>query len=331
MPEDMKQLSSRNYPLWIGVTLTAIFLLIALIGPRLAPYDPVAVITDVFRVGDRAYIPTVQPVPPLETPQFVLGTDIAGRDLYSRLLWAFRPTLILCFIIAALRILIGVLLGLAAGWFGGAVTRLIEIAIDVSLAVPILLFALAVIIFLGGDTHDYGLWMFIVALVATGWANTAVFVKNSTLVIKREPFIDGARAVGASPGRILGNHVMPQLWPALPSLISFELAATLLVVAELGFLGLFIGEAFVIMGASGNINEAPIGLTANYPELAQMMANFWSKMLRTPWEVAFVGIAIFLLIFAFNMLGEGLRRHMDITRTRRGSWMRRRPADLAME
>jgi ABC-type dipeptide/oligopeptide/nickel transport system permease subunit len=303
--------------------------MVAVLGPSLAPYDPTEVITDVFRVGDKAFVPSVQPVPPLETSQFLLGTDIAGRDLYSRLLWAIRPTLVLCFIIAALRLVLGLAFGLAAGWFGGVVTRLIDILIDVSLAVPILLFALAVISYLGGEDHNYQLPMFILALVATGWASTAVFVKNSTLVIKREPFIEGARAVGASPGRILGSHVLPQLWPALPALISFELAATLLVVAELGFLGLFIGEAFVIMGATGSITETPIGLTANYPELAQMMANFWSKMLRTPWEVAFVGIAVFLLIFAFNMLGEGLRRQMDVTRSR-GLW-RRRSDQIAVE
>jgi ABC-type dipeptide/oligopeptide/nickel transport system permease subunit len=314
----MKRASSRNYPLWIGVVLTGFFLVVAVFGPRLAPRDPTEVITDVFRIGDRAYIPGVQPVPPFTLDELALGTDIAGRDLYSRLLWAVRPTLILCFTIAALRIALGVILGLAGGWFGGAVSRLIEVLIDVSLAVPILLFALAVLSFF----NEPELWVFILALVTTGWAGTAVFVKNSTQVVKHEPYVDGARAVGASPARILSHHVLPQLWPALPALISFELAATLLVVAELGFLGMFIGETFVIMGLNPTINAVPIGITANYPELAQMMANFWSKMIRTPWEVAFVGFAIFLNIFAFNMLGEGLRRRMDVTRPRR-VWARR--------
>jgi ABC-type dipeptide/oligopeptide/nickel transport system permease subunit len=213
-------------------------------------------------------------------------------------------------------------LGLVAGWFRGTLTRLIEVLIGVSLAVPILLFALAVLSFIG-EHEEHELPAFILALVTTGWASTAVFVKNSTLVIKHEPYIVGARAVGASPARILSRHVMPQLWPALPALISFELAATLLVVAELGFLGMFIGETFVIMGLNPTMTATPIGITANYPELAQMMSNFWSKMIRTPWEVAFVGSAIFLNIFAFNMLGEGLRRHMDVTRSRR-RWLRRR-------
>lgn len=326
----MKRPTNRNYPLWIGIILTGFFLLIAIFGPRFAPHDPTAVMTDVLMVGGKAFIPSVQPVPPLVTSEFLLGTDIAGRDLFSRFLWAVRPTLILCSIIAALRLALGVILGLAAGWFGGFAERVIDILIHVSLAVPILLFALAVITLLGSDDHNYELPTFIVALVATGWAGTAVFVKNSTLVTKREPYIESARSLGATPGRILGRHVLPQLWPALPALISFELAATLLVVAELGFLGLFIGEAFVIQGRSGDITESPIGITANWPELAQMMSNFWSKMLLTPWEVAFVGIAIFLLIFAFNLLGEGLRRQTDITRSR-GFVLRRRSRGLAAE
>lgn len=324
----MKRSVTRNYPLWLGAGLLGFYLLVAVFGPWLAPFDPVETLSDVFRVGDRAYIPSVQPVPPFTLDEVILGTDIAGRDLLSRLLWAVRPTLILCFTIAAARLVLGLILGLAAGWFGGATRRVIEVLIDVSLAVPILLFALAVISFTGGEEHE--LWTFIVALTATGWAGTAVFVKNSTALIRREPFIDGARAAGASPGRILSRHVVPQLWPALPALISFELAATLLVVGELGFLGLFIGEALVLWGQSGNINEAPIGITANYPELAQMMSDFWRKMIRTPWEVAFVGLTVFGLILAFNLLGEGLRRQMDVTRGRPVQW-RRRSAASALE
>jgi ABC-type dipeptide/oligopeptide/nickel transport system permease subunit len=320
-----KGISSHNYPLWLGAGLLGFFLLVALIGPSLAPFDPVETLSDVFRVGDRAYIPSVQPVPPFTLDEIVLGTDMAGRDLLSRLLWAVRPTLILCFTIAALRIALGLALGLAAGWFGGATRRFIEVLIDVSLAVPILLFALAVISFIGNEEHE--LWTFVLALTATGWAGTAVFVKNSTTLIRHEPFIEGARAAGASSGRILSRHVLPQLWPALPALISFEMAATLLVVGELGFLGQFIGEAFLMMGRSGDINERPIGITAYYPELAQMMSDFWRKMVRTPWEVVFVGLAIFGLILAFNLIGEGLRRQMDVTRARPFLWRRRAMAD----
>lgn len=313
---------SSNYPLWIGAAIIALFVAVAVVGPSLSPHDPIEVITEVFRVGGQAYVPSVRPVPPLTAPEFVLGTDIAGRDLYSRLLWAVRPTLILCGIIAAIRIVLGLALGLAAGWFGGVFGRVIGVLIDVALATPILLFALAVISFIS----EPELSTFIIGLTLTGWAGTAVFVRNSTLLIRGAPYIEGARAVGVPPLGILSRYVLPQMWPALPALISFELASTLIVVAELGFLGMFIGEAFVIMSRSGDINETPIGLTANYPELAQMMSDFWSKMIRTPWEVAIVGMTIFLLVLGFNLLGEGLRRRMDVTRFRGPNRRRARAA-----
>jgi len=316
---------SSNYPLWIGAAIIALFVAVAVVGPSLSPYHPIEVITKVFRVGGQAYIPSVRPVPPLTAPEFVLGTDIAGRDLYSRLLWAVRPTLILCGIIAAIRIVLGLALGLAAGWFGGVFGRVIGVLIDVALATPILLFALAVISFISKPE----LTTFIIGLTLTGWAGTAVFVRNSTLLIRGAPYIEGARAVGVPPLGILSRYVLPQMWPALPALISFELASTLIVVAELGFLGMFIGEAFVIMSRSGDINETPIGLTSNYPELAQMMSDFWSKMIRTPWEVAIVGMTIFLLVLGFNLLGEGLRRRMDVTRFRGPSRRRARAAAAA--
>jgi ABC-type dipeptide/oligopeptide/nickel transport system permease subunit len=315
----MKKAYSRNYPLWIGAALTGFFIFIAIIGPRLAPIDPMEVFDDVLTVGEKVYIPSRLPVPPLTLAQFFMGTDNAGRDLYSRLLWAIRPTLLLCFIIASLRIFLGTVLGLTAGWFGGLVTRIIDLLTDISLAIPILLFALAAISFMGSR----GLSTFMVALVATGWANTAVFVKNSTLVIKQSPYIEGAKAVGVRPFGILRGYVLPQLWPALPALIAFELAATLLVLAELGFLGMFIGDAFVRMSEDPNsAGVMAVGLTAGYPELGQMLSDFWNKMLLTPWEVALIGLVIFLNIFAFNMLGEGLRRQMDVTRPRR-RWRRK--------
>lgn len=284
--------------------------------------------SELIREGEKVYSPARMPVPPLALPYFPFGTDNAGRDLLSRLLWAIRPTLLLCGMIAGLRLLLGVFLGLAAGWYGGATSRLVEILIDFCLAVPILLFALAVISFLGNRE----LPTFILALVATGWASTAVFVKNSTQVIKQAPFIDGARAIGVPSLGILRRHIFPQLWPALPALISFELAATLLVIAELGFLGMFIGDAFIIMIEDPNSGGTiPAGMTAGFPELAQMISDFWSKMLRTPWEVAIVGLAIFFNIFAFNMLGEGLRQYMDITRPRQSRRRRRAQTDAVDE
>jgi peptide/nickel transport system permease protein len=313
-------MAQRNYPLIVGVILGLIILFFAVFGSRLAPHDPMEVFSDLIRIDDEIFSPARQPVPPLRLDEFLLGTDNAGRDLFSRLMWAIRPTLILCLIIASSRILLGVGLGMIAGWYGGTTRRVIDTLISVCLAVPILLFALATISFIG----ERELSTFMLALVATGWAGTAVYVKNSTEIIKQAPYIDGARAIGVPPLGILRNYVFPQLWPALPALISFELAATLLVIAELGFLGMFIGEAFImtIEDPSGG-GVIPVGMTAHFPELAQMASDFWSKMIRSPWELAIVGLVIFLTIFTFNILGEGMRQYMDVTRPR--LFRRRKP------
>ena len=324
----METLKTRNIPLIIGLILTGLFLFVALFGSSLAPNDPMHVFNDFVVVDGEAIYPSRTAVPPFATSEFPLGTDNAGRDLLTRLLFAVRPTLILCLVIATLRIVIGLGLGLWAGWFGGTAERVIDTLIGASLAIPILIFALAIISFLGEPT----LLTFAIALVMTGWANTAVFVKNSTLLTKQSPYIEGARAVGVRPFGILRRYIMPQLWPILPAQIAFELSATLLVVAELGFLGMFIGEAFVRVAEDpNNAGTIPVGLTASFPELAQMLSDFWSKMISSPWEIGIVGAIIFLQIFSFNMLGEGLRRQMDVTRPRRAWWRRRRHAAVTLD
>lgn len=317
---------NHNYPLAIGLMITIGFILIALFGPMMAPLDPMVVFNDPIFIGEDVYIPSSIPVRPLELNQFLLGTDNVGRDLYSRLLNAIRPTLFLCLVIAGTRIGLGIVLGLISGWYKGVPERVIETLMGAALAVPILLFALATLSFMGKRT----LPNFVIAMSLTGWANTAVFVKNRTQTTTQAPYIEGALAVGVQPGGILRRYILPQLWPALPALIAFELGAVLLLLGELGFLGMFIGDAFVQRVADPNTpGTIAVGLTASVPELGQMLSDFWSKMIRTPWELAIVGSTVFLQIFAFNMLGEGLRRVMDITRPRR-SWLRRRQRQLAL-
>jgi ABC-type dipeptide/oligopeptide/nickel transport system permease subunit len=322
--------TSPNYPLYLGLLLSAFFIGVAIFGPSLAPIDPLQRFHEVIFENGQTYIPTRNPLPPFTLDQFPLGTDNAGRDLLSRLLHAIRPTLLLCTFIVAVRMGAGLVLGLLAGWYGGMVERIIDALISASLSIPILLFALAAISFLG----DEALFNFIIGLSLTGWASTAVFVKSNTLTILQAPYIEGGRAVGVRPFGLLRRYVLPQLWPALPALIAFELSAVLLLVAELGFLGLFIGDPYTIMAESANTTGLyAIGLTAGYPELAQMLSDFWSKMIRTPWEMIILGLTVFLQIFAFNMLGEGLRRAMDVTRPRRSRlrqwWEQRREPETA--
>jgi ABC-type dipeptide/oligopeptide/nickel transport system permease subunit len=190
----------------------------------------------------------------------------------------------------------------------------IESLIGAALAIPILVFAIAALTYLGVERG--GLVAFAVALSLTGWAETAAFVKGRTRTIMQAPYIEGAQAVGLRPPRILSRYVLPQLWPVLPSLFAFELAAVILLVAELGFLGLFIGGGITYGVPDPNSTGQIMITTSGMPELGQLLADFWAKIIQTPWVPFLVGTVIFLQIFAFNMLGEGLRRQMDVTRPR---------------
>lgn len=302
----------RNTPLLIGLILSAISLGVAIFGPRLAPQDPLQRFAEVIKVGETYYIPSVTPVPPFTLDIFPLGTDNAGRDVFSRLLWAVRPTLFTCFGVMLARLLIGVPLGLLGGWFKGRwIERLIELLISALIAIPTLMLGVALIAL----SEERPISIFILVLSLIGWTDVAQFVKNQVEVVRQADYIESSRALGASTWMILRRHVFPQLWPTLPIIIAFELSAVLLLMAELGFLGFYIGNGFIIYGADPN-SPAVIatGITADTPELGQMLSDFWSKIFEAPWEMVMAASAIFLQVFAFNMLGEGLRRRMDVTR-----------------
>ncbi len=296
-----------NYPLIIGGVLVAVFVILAIVGPYLTAHDPMEP-NRAMRLGETW---VTAPFKPGQLEDFVLGSDEIGRDLLTRILWAIRPTIIVCLVVVAVRMTGGILLGLTAGWYGGRLERFIDSLIGAALAIPVLVFAIAVITYVGVEK---GLTAFVVALTLTGWAETAAFVKDRTRTTMQAPYIEGAQAIGLKPNKILSRYVLPQLWPVLPSMISFELATVLLLVAELGFLGIFIGGGFVYGVPMPDSSGQFMLTTSGQPELGQLLADFWSKIIRTPWVPFLVGAVVFLQIFAFNMLGEGLRRHMDVTR-----------------
>ncbi len=304
----------QNTPLALGLVLTGMVLVLALFGPALAPYNPLER-TDMIEIGGEFYgtPPIARAVPPFTTDRFPLGTDRDMRDLLSRLLWAVRPTLILCLAVTAARLLIGVPLGLMAGWFGGRTAAVLDAVISVTSAVPALAFALGALVALG--LHG-GLLVFVVALTLNGWSDAAQLARTRTRLVLSAPYIESARSVGLSSGRILWAHVLPQVLPLLPLLAAFEMSAVLLLVAELGYLGYYIGGAFIYTySLSGNDTQYIV--TTGAPELGQMLSGFFGQLYATPWVPLFAGLMIFLSLAAFALLGEGLRRRLDITRPRR--------------
>ncbi len=307
---------SRNYPLYIGSVLSVLLIGLALLGPSLAPRDPMQG-TGVIFVDGVVYGPNpMRALGPFMSVDYPLGLDIVGRDILSRLLWAVRPTLLLCAAIVLARLAIGILLGLLAGWFGGRVAYLVDGLISVCVSVPLLVVAIAVLTAL---SHLPGLVVFVLALTLTAWCDTAALVKSRTQVVLQAPFIESARAIGRRSGGLLWQHVLPQLWSLIPMLIAFELSAALLVVAELGYLGYFIGGGFVYEDSVGNFDKQYLQ-TAGYPELGQMLSQFFLQLYRTPWASLFAGTLTVLALIGFTLLGEGLRRSLDITRPRPAWW-----------
>lgn len=306
-----------NYPLYLGGMLTAILLALAIFGPSLAPRDPMETGKLIFINGEVfAPPPLGRPLPPFLSSEYPLGQDLVGRDVLSRLLWAIRPTLVLCLAVVVVRIVAGVVLGVVAGWWGGRIGRLIDVLIGISLSVPLLAFAVAALLAI---SLDRGLIAFVAALSITGWCDTAALVRSRTVAVRDAPYIERARAVGLRQSALLWRHVVPQLRPVLPVLVAFELSAVLLLVAELGYLGYFIGGGFIFTYTIGNTDLQRV-LVTGAPELGQMLSDFFGQLYRAPWISLSAGLVVFLALTAFALLGEGLRRRLDVTRPRSVRW-----------
>lgn len=302
----------RNYPLITGVLLCALLLLIAVFGPMLAPHDPIKGNATVFVEGRVYGASPLRPLGPFVTADYPLGLDNAGRDVLSQLLWAVRPTLILCAVIVAARMVLGVIVGLLSGWFHGRMPHALDALTSLAGALPVLLVAVIGLLVVG---IERGLLAFVIVLTITGWSDTALLVRSRIATIREAAYIESARAIGCTPAGLLWRHALPQLWVVLPMAIAFELTAVLLIVAELGYIGFYIGGGFVYeSGADVSFR------TANTPELGQMLSQFFGLLNRTPWVGVWAGMVVFLALTGFTLLGEGLRRQLDISRPGRRRW-----------
>ncbi len=288
---------SRNWPLLVGSILVALVLFVAVAGPWLAPQDPMAR-TSVLNIDGE----WVGPPFPAFSNGFVLGSDRNGRDIFSRLLWAVRPTLAMVMIIAGVRLCLGLLIGLAAGYGTGLGQRAASAATRLALAVPVLVVALATIAFVG---IQRGLIAFVLGLSLTGWAETARYVETQTRVLRTQPFMEAARSMGAPPAHLVVYHILRHLLPLAAMLLSIEISSTLMTTAALGFLGYYIGG-----GAWLAVEDFVARNTAGIPELGQMLATAIEQVFN-PWPMVVVGGVVVLIIFGFSLLAEGLRLRLE--------------------
>lgn len=279
-----------------GLIVLGLFMVV-LFGPLLAPANPYLAGQSSSMIIDGEY--TTAPFPPI--PGLPLGSDQWGRDILSMLLYGTRNTLVACLFIAMARILLGSTLGMAAGWNeGGLIDRLVMSAIEVTTALPALLVGMILIFALG---IQGGITVFIFALCFVGWSEIAQYIRSEFMVIRRKPFIEGARVIGLDGLGIAIRHILPNVLPSLVIIAVLEMGAVLMILGELGFIGVFIGGGtWIQVGDTTTVNIPDI------PEWGAMMAGARQFVRSKTWMVFYPALAFFLAVLGFNLLGEGLRR-----------------------
>jgi peptide/nickel transport system permease protein len=211
-----------------------------------------------------------------------LGTDHLGRDYLSRLIYGARVSLVIGTVAALISGTIGTILGVSAGYFGGRVDAVVTFLINVRLALPVVLVALAVVALMGGS-----LTVVICVLGFLLWDRFAVVMRTSTLQVRNRDYVTAASAIGASTTRIILSEIMPNILNNLIVVITLEMAHAILLEAVLSFLGL--------------------GVQPPTPSWGLMVAEGKNMMLFEPWLVLIPGAVLFVLVLSINLLGDGLR------------------------
>jgi peptide/nickel transport system permease protein len=296
-----------NFPLLIGGLIVLGLFLVVLFGPLWAPVNPY--------IAGQHVVPHLDPEtgewidPPLSpSAAYPLGTDEYGNDILSMLLYGARNTLIAAAFITMARVLLGLLLGALAGWHENkGIDRFVMGSSGVIMAVPMLISSMILIYAL--DIRR-GLPVFIVALSLIGWTEIAQYIRSEILVIRKMPYIEGARAVGANERSMVVRHVLPNLLPQLLVLIFLEFGAVLLILGALAFVGVFIGGGTSTVAGDDTITLST-QTVADVPEWGAMLAGGYRWFSSKPFIVFPPALAFFIAIIGFNTFGEGLRRLIE--------------------
>jgi peptide/nickel transport system permease protein len=255
-----------------GAAVVLGFILLALGAAGIAPQDPIATSWGAIRKAPSA--------------EHWFGTDELGRDVLSRVVWGTRASLLAGMVSVSISLLLGVPIGMAAGLLGGWVDALISRLVDAFLACPFLILAIALAAFLGPSLVN--------AMIAIGISATPVFVRLTraqVINVKVEDYIEAARAIGNPPWRIALRHVLPNITAALIVQSTLAVAGAVIAEASLSFLGL--------------------GQQPPAPSWGSMLNTAKNYVDNAPWMAVWPGLAIFLLVLAFNLLGDGLRDALD--------------------
>ena len=263
----------------VGLSTVLVAGVAALGAPVLAPFDPTEQFFDGLTLEGA-------PLPPSE--RFLLGTDLLGRDLLSRLLYGARTSLIIGVAANGAAVAVGTLLGVVAGYVQGWVGAVIMRFTDLMMAFPALLLAIAL-----AAIFTPSLWIVAMVIALVNWVQIARVIYTETTAPAAREYIEAARALGAAWPRILFLHILPHLIPTILVWATLGIATTVLLEATLSFLG--------------------IGVQPPTPSWGGIIFESQSYFLSAPWLVFFPGIAIMTLALAFNLVGDALRDALDPT------------------
>lgn len=255
-----------------GGGIVGVLVVAAILGPVVSPYDPTA----------QALSERLSP-PSLMHP---LGTDALGRDVATRLVHGARISLSLAIAVTSVRVVIGTTVGVLAGYVGGPVDAALSRLIDIQLAFPGLVLALAV-----AGILSPGLWSLLLAVSVVGWASYARVARSSTLSAKQRPFVQAAKLYGTPRRRIVRRHVLPTVVNPIIVLAALDLGTVVITTASLSFLGL--------------------GAQPPTPEWGTMVEAGRNHLRSAWWLVAAPGVVIAATIIGFNLLGDGLQDALD--------------------
>ena len=259
---------------WIPILILLLILVCAAFAEFIAPHDPLEI-----NVLNRHMAPG-------ESPGYLLGTDSLGRDVLSRLIYGARTTVIISFVSLLAGAVVGTVLGLVSGYFGGWVDAIIMRCVDAALGFPTVLLAMVIVVFLGTGTINI-----ILAVTLTFWARFARMARGDVLAVKTQDFVTLARITGVSTPVVMWRHIFPNVVNTLTVISSLLVGQIILLEAALSFLGL--------------------GLAPGDPAWGIMVAEGRDILLDVWWLSVFPGLAITIVVLAFNFFGDWLRDTLD--------------------
>lgn len=265
-------LNRKNIILILGIIISIFIICITIFAPFIEPHNPTK-----MELSQKF-------IPPCS--EFILGTDHMGRDILSRIIEGSRVSLLTAVFVVAISVVIGLILGLISGYMGGTIDMIIMRIVDVLLAFPAIIFALAISTVLG--TGQINL---IIAICCIQWTRYARVARGEAILIKNSEYIEAAKAIGNNSFQIIVKYVFPNVISKILILASLDIGTIILYCASLSFLGL--------------------GAQPPSPDWGVMISEGKEYMQYAPWISISPGLAIAISALAFNMLGDGLRDMLD--------------------